>query len=88
MTTAIVPKAVEIIELKLQPFIRSGCPIEKVQLVVCYKAQIANEKSISTIYGMLRVEPSVNVPSGYSYLIEDPGRRGRRFSWVTAKRKQ
>jgi hypothetical protein len=88
MTTALVPRAVEIIELKLNPFIRSGCPVERVRLVVCCEAQLAMLESIPTIYGMLRVEPSMTVPQGYSYLIEDPGRRGRRFSWVTSKIKQ
>jgi hypothetical protein len=88
MITVIDPRAVEIIELKLKPFILSGCPVERVQLVVCSEAQLATLESISTMYGMLRVEPSMTVPQGYSYLIEDPGRRGRRFSWVTAKIKQ
>lgn len=79
------PRALEMIEIALNPLIRSGCRIERVKLVVCPGSQIAGHKIIQTRYGSLRVEPYDMVGLGLAYLIEDPGRKGRGFAWVSRK---
>lgn len=77
------PKAVQMIETALGPLIRKGCRIERLKLVVCPHAPIAQHTKINTRYGQLRVEPDNYVRKGLSYMIEDPGRKGRGFAWVS-----
>lgn len=76
------PKAVQMIENALDPLIRSGCRIERLNLVVCPAAEIAQHQTVRTRYGQIRVKPDGFVRKGLAYIIEDPGRKGRGFAWV------
>ncbi|MEC0370866.1 hypothetical protein [Paenibacillus chibensis] len=82
------PKAVQMIESALGPLIRSGCRIERIQLVVCPGAEIATHQSVRTRFGDIRIKPDGYVKKGLSYLIEDPGRKGRGFAWVSGYKAQ
>ncbi|MDR9857852.1 hypothetical protein RJP21_30115 [Paenibacillus sp. VCA1] len=82
------PKAVQMIENALDPLIRSGCRIERLNLVVCPAAEIAQHQTVRTRYGQIRVKPDGFVRKGLSYIIEDPGRKGRGFAWVSGYKAQ
>lgn len=77
------PVALQMIENSLSRLVRMGRRVERMKLVVCPYAEIAKYKTIKTKFGMLRVEPDMFVRKGLSYIIEDPGRKGRGFAWVS-----
>lgn len=81
------PVALQMIENSLSRLVRMGCPVERLKLVVCPYAEIAKYKTIKTKFGKLRVEPDMFVRKGLSYIIEEPGRKGRGFAWVSGNRK-
>ncbi|MNK79712.1 hypothetical protein D3C87_993880 [compost metagenome] len=77
------PRALQMIEEALGPMIRSGCRIERIKLVVCPTSLIASFEVIRTKFGDVKVEPDDLVRKGLSFLMEDPGRKGRGFVWVS-----
>lgn len=78
-------KAVRIIEEVIRPLL-NGCRIDRLKLVVSPESQIAAVGVVQTAFGTLKVEPNANVRKGLSYVIEDPGRVGRGFAWVSGKK--
>lgn len=77
------PQALAMIESSLAPLIKKGADIDRLSLIVCPGSQIAEMQMVETRYGFLVVLPGEFVPKGVSYLIEDQGRAGRAFAWVS-----
>lgn len=77
-------RALQMVEEKLEPIIKSGKRIDNLKLMVSPAAPIACVNNIRTRFGALRVVPGEYIPKGCSYILEEPtGRRGRAFSWVS-----
>ncbi|WP_144940140.1 hypothetical protein [Paenibacillus sp. 32O-W] len=79
-------KAIELIELELAPILKKGKDIRNMKLMVCPTSEIARHSSVETRFGKLIIAPGEYIPKGYSYIIENPGKRGRSFAWVTKKK--
>ncbi|MEK3987441.1 hypothetical protein MHB77_29350 [Paenibacillus sp. FSL K6-3166] len=77
------PQAVNMINMALSKVIRKGGKIERMQLYVCPRSELAQHYIIKTAFGDLRIHPGDFVPKGYSYLLEDPGGDKRGFAWVS-----
>lgn len=71
------------IEAALAPILRKGVSIERMSLVVCPESQISKMQMVQTRFGFLVISPGEFIPKGVSYLIEDQGRVGRSFGWVS-----
>ena len=80
-------KALKMIHDALRPLMRTGSKIEinRMKLMVCPTSRMAELEYIDTAYGRLRIAPGEYIPKGVSYLMEDPGRAGRAFAWVSRK---
>lgn len=78
-------KVIELIESTLAPIMRKGKDIRDIKLMVSPTSEIAKHSFIETRFGQLNIAPGEYIPKGYSYLIENPGKRGRSFAWVTKK---
>lgn len=83
----LVPRAMQMIEDAIGSMIKKGIRVERIQMIVCPEAPISKINAIETRFGILRVKSDGFVPKGMSYLIEDPGRRGRGFAWVSRNQK-
>lgn len=81
--STLVPRAEQMIHDALDFLVHKGCSIERLKMVVCADAPIAKYRMISTRFGMLRIDPDPFVRKGLAYVIEDPGRTGRGFAWVS-----
>lgn len=77
------PQAINMINIALNQVIRRGRKIERMQLYVCPRSELAQHHIIKTAFGDLRIHPGDFVPKGYSYLLEDPGGDKRGFAWVS-----
>lgn len=77
------PQAVQMINMALSKVIRRGRRIERMQLYVCPRSELAQHHVIQTSFGDLRIHPGENLSKGYSYLLEDPGGDQRGFEWVS-----
>lgn len=77
------PRALYMIETALAPIMRKGVSIERMSLVVCPESRIAKMQMVQTRFGFLVISPGEFIPKGVSYLIEDQGRIGRAFGWVS-----
>lgn len=82
------PKALKMIEDALFPLIRNGRKIERIRLFVCPSSPISEEHWILTRYGKLRVHPDDMTKKGLAFLLEEPGRCGRGFAWVSRPDKE
>lgn len=71
------------INIALNQVIRRGRRIERMQLYVCPRSELAQHQIVKTAFGDLRIHPGDFVPKGYSYLMEDPGGDKRGFEWVS-----
>ncbi|MBP1992532.1 hypothetical protein [Paenibacillus eucommiae] len=79
-------RALQMIEQKLTPIIKSGKRIDSIKLMVCPVSPIAKAAIIETRFGPLRVVPGEYLKMGFSYLIESPiSRGGIGFNWVSKK---
>lgn len=81
------PRALKMIEDALEPLIRKGRKIERIQLYVCPDSPIAMFQQIQTRFGVLRVKPDDMTTKGLAFLLEDPGMRNRGFAWVSRRKK-
>ncbi|WP_375104627.1 hypothetical protein ACDZ28_10675 [Paenibacillus sp. RS8] len=77
------PQAVQMINVALNQVIRRGRRIERMQLYVCPRSELAQHHLIQTAFGELKIHISDFVPKGYSYLLEDSGGDKRGFAWVS-----
>lgn len=77
------PQAVNMINIALSEVIRRGSKIERMQLHVCPRSELAQHQVIQTAFGDLRIHLNDFVPKGYSYVLEDPGGDKRGFAWVS-----
>lgn len=77
------PQAVNMINMALSRVIRRGRKIERMQLCVCSRSELAQHQIVKTAFGDLRIHTGDFVPKGYSYLMEDPGGDNRGFEWVS-----
>lgn len=77
------PQAVKMINVALSQVIRRGRRIERMQLYVCPRSELAQHQIVKTAFGDLRIRPSDSVPRGYSYLREDLGGEKIGFAWVS-----
>ncbi|WP_059048708.1 hypothetical protein [Paenibacillus senegalimassiliensis] len=77
------PKALSMIEGALEPVIRSGRDINKLRLYVFPDSPLAELSSIHTRFGDLKVKQDDYSRKGIAYILEDPGRKGRGFYWVS-----
>lgn len=68
---AISQKAIQLIDQKLAPLIRTGCRIDQINMVCAAGTELVKQGSVQTGYRILRVESSNFVRRGKSYLIED-----------------
>lgn len=71
------------INMALSKVIRKGGNIERMQMHVCPRSELAQHQVIQTDFGDLRIHLNDFVPKGYSYLLEDPGGDKRGFAWVS-----
>jgi hypothetical protein len=78
--------ALKMIHEALGPIIAAGRSIDRIKLMVCPSSQMAEYRFIDLDYGRLWVVANQNLPKGYSYLIEDPGKKGRGFAWVSQRK--
>ncbi|MDH6370570.1 hypothetical protein M2444_002350 [Paenibacillus sp. PastF-3] len=81
--SSIHPKAVNMINMALSKVIRRGSKIERMQLHVCPRSELAQHQIIQTTFGDLRIRLNDFFPKGYSYLLEEPGGAKRGFAWVS-----
>ncbi|MEK5278620.1 hypothetical protein NSS82_10240 [Paenibacillus sp. FSL H7-0735] len=77
------PQAVKMINKALSKVIRRGRRIERIQLYVCHRFELAQHHIIKTAFGDLRIHPSNHLSKGYSYLREDLGGEEIGFAWVS-----
>lgn len=75
-------RAASMINSAIKPLIGKGCKIDRLQLYVNWKSDIARQRVVRTDFGELRIHSDSLVPKGVAYVIEDPGRVGRGFAWV------
>ncbi|WP_054029205.1 hypothetical protein [Bacillus sp. FJAT-28004] len=79
-------RALQLIEEKLEPIVKSGKRIDNIKLMVCPVSPIAVMERIRTRYGMLKIVPSVYLKKGNSYLREIKiTRGGLGINWVSKK---
>lgn len=76
-------RALQMIDNALFPLIRNGRRIDRIQLYVCASSPIAEYSVIKTKFGLLRVNHEEHAKKGLAYLLEDPGKVGRGFAWVS-----
>ncbi|MEC0092863.1 hypothetical protein [Paenibacillus macquariensis] len=84
--STIDPRVVLMINRAIKPLINTGCKIERLQMNVCPHSEAAQHQTIDTAYGSLRVNPNGYVPAGLAYVIEDAGRVGGGFAWVSRRK--
>lgn len=83
MKINITPQVIQLIELKIEPLIRTGCRVDQIKMVCAAGTELVKEGLVETGFGKLRVESSNFVPQGKSYLIDD---RYRGFTWVRSQK--
>ncbi len=85
MTIQAESKALQMINNALKPIVKAGRSIDRIKLMVSPLSKLAEYRYIDTDYGRLWIKTGEHLPRGSSYLIEDPGMKGRGFAWVSRR---
>ncbi|MNI35394.1 hypothetical protein D3C73_894170 [compost metagenome] len=78
-------KALQLIEAALKPMMKAGRKIDRIAMYVSVESSISDGKFIRTVYGPLQVRTNPHIKMGTSYLLEESGKKGRAFGWVTRR---
>lgn len=81
-------RAIYLIESALKPMIEAGRKIDRLVMYVSAESSWSDIGFIKTNYGPLRICTNPYMKLGTSYIMEEPGKKGRAFSWVTRRELQ